>query len=267
MAESTVLLEIKEAVATITLNRPQSLNAYTIELADALGDAIARCQDDGVRAVVVTGAGRAFCAGADLRDLTRTLADRGDKAAPEVVGQLAARIHARVIFPLRRLRMPVIAAVNGAAAGAGVGLALACDLRIAAEEARFVLAFGGVGLTMDSGTSYFLPRLVGHARAAELYLLNEPLDAQRALSLGLVSAVAPLAELPTRAHELALRLANGPTYAFARTKDLLEATWSGTLQQQLAAETQAIADAAGTADFREGVRAFLERRPPSFRGQ
>lgn len=147
-----------------------------------------------------------------------------------------------------------------------MGLALACDFRIAAADARFVLAFGGIGLTMDSGTSYLLPRLVGHARAAELYLLNEPVDAQRALSLGLVSAVAPLADLPARTRDLALKLAGGPTYAFARTKDLLETTWSATLQEQLAAETQAITDTAGTADFLEGVRAFSERRPPSFRG-
>ncbi|MBM3945887.1 MAG: enoyl-CoA hydratase [SAR202 cluster bacterium] len=267
MPDPTVLLDVRDAVATITLNRPQALNSYTLEMADALGDAIARCKDDAVRAVVVTGAGRAFCAGADLREVTRTVAERGEKAATEAVNQLATRIHAMVILPLRRLRKPTIAMVNGAAAGAGAGLALACDLRIASEEARFVLAFSGVGLAMDSGTSYFLPRLIGSGRSAELHFLNEPIDAARALALGLVNAVAPSSELAAKASELAKRLAVGPTAAFARTKDLLETTWTATLQQQLSAETQAITDTAGTADFFEGVGAFSERRIATFRGR
>ncbi|MSQ11282.1 MAG: enoyl-CoA hydratase [Dehalococcoidia bacterium] len=267
MPEPLVLFEREDGVATITLNRAHALNAYTLDLAAALGDAIERCQDSSVRAVVVTGAGRAFCAGADIKELLKAMEEGGPEGGARYVTQLVRDLHRSVLLPLRRMPKPVIAAVNGAAAGAGFGLALACDLRIAADEARFVMAFAGLALAADSGATHFLPRLIGAPRAAELYLLNEPLDARRAQQLGIVNTVVTLAELPAKAAEMARKLASGPTLAFARTKALLEGTWTASLEQQLAAEAQAVSETASSADFQEGVQAFTQRRAPSFRGR
>jgi 2-(1,2-epoxy-1,2-dihydrophenyl)acetyl-CoA isomerase len=266
MAEAHVLLQIDGRVATITLNRPQALNAIIPPMMDQFQEALERSQGAGVRAVVVTGAGRAFCAGADVKSFAAAMA-QDPKAMPGFVQGLAAGLHRKIILPLRRFPAPVLAAVNGPAAGAGLSLALACDLRIAAEEARLTMAYSGIGATADGGSSYYLPRLIGQARAMELYLLNPQLPARWALELGLVTEVVPQADLAARARELAMGLAQGPTWAYRRVKALMDATWNATLEEQLEREADAIGEAAATGDMAEGIRAFVDKRAPQFSGR
>jgi 2-(1,2-epoxy-1,2-dihydrophenyl)acetyl-CoA isomerase len=260
--EPTALLTIQDSIATITLNRPQALNAVTTDMVERVGKALERCRAEDIRAVVITGAGRAFCAGADLRGMA---GEREPSRSP-VMG-LAQLIHTRIITGIRNLPKPVVGMVNGAAAGAGLGIALACDLRVASEDARFIMAFGGIGGSADSGTTYFLPRLIGPARTAELHFLNEPLPAQRALEWGLVNRVYSPTELAGKTQELAKRLAAGPTAAYGRLKRLLNATWGHGLEEHLQDEAEAIAASGATEDWAEGVRAFVEKRPPVFRGR
>ncbi|MBI4233866.1 MAG: enoyl-CoA hydratase/isomerase family protein [Chloroflexi bacterium] len=267
MPEEPVLLDVQDGVATITLNRPQSYNSISDAMMDTLAQALGECQRDAVRAVVLAGAGRGFCSGADLREFTQALRERGAREFAEYLGETAGNLHRRVILPIRRLLKPVLAAVNGVAAGAGFSLALACDLRVASQDARFVLAYSNIGASPDGGSSFALPRLVGQARAMELYLLNETLDAARARELGLVALVVPQAELAARSAELARRLASGPTLAYGRAKALFDRSWTATLETQLELEANAIAACAVTADFAEGILAFSEKRTPVFKGR
>ena len=254
-------------VAAITLNRPEARNALSPEMMDDLADALERSGNTGVRAVLITGSGGAFCAGADVRGFTQAL----EKGPAEISAHLedqAGKLHRQVILKIRQLPKPVIAAVDGVAAGAGVGLALACDLRIASESARFVLAYSNIGATADGGSTYFLPRLVGPGRTMELYLLNEPVGAQRALELGLVNRVVAAEDLQEESKELARRLASGPTAAYGRAKALIDRLGpSKRLESQLDEETKAIAEITQTHDFQEGIRAFVEKRPPQFQGR
>ena len=256
---ASVRLERDEPVGWIVLDRPESLNAFDEPTLRELGDALDACHDESVRVVVVTGSGRAFSAGGDVRRFAASLG--GDPAG--YVRELASLMHERTILPLRRLPKPVIASINGTAAGGGLSLALACDLRIAAEEARLTMAYSAIGLAADGGSSYTLPRLVGWARAAELLLFSEPIDARRALELGLVTRVVPAAELRGATAEWAERLAARPAGSLAEIKALLEQSPGSSLEEQLAAEVDAMARRAGTDDYRQAVEAFVTKRPPT----
>jgi 2-(1,2-epoxy-1,2-dihydrophenyl)acetyl-CoA isomerase len=258
--EGSLRYEVADAIATITLDRPDALNALTVGLKEELLAAFRSvARDRAVRAVVLTGAGRAFCAGQDLKERLQP------DAAPLAV-ELRERYNP-VILAMRSLDQPIVGAVNGVAAGAGASLAFACDIRIAAEGASFVLAFGRIGLVPDSGATWFLPRLVGPAKAAELALAGESLSAVDAERFGLVARVVAADELAAEARSLALRLAALAPRALASTKQALERSWSVGLEDALEEEAwrQGIAGAAG--DHAEGLAAFLEKRPPRFTGE
>ena len=259
-AYSALRYDVTDAIATITLDRPDALNALTVPLkTDLLAAFRAVGRDRGVRAVVLTGAGRAFCAGQDLKERFQP------DAAP-----LAVEVRERynpIIVAMRRLDQPIVGAINGVAAGAGASLAFACDIRIAAEGASFVLAFGRIGLVPDSGATWFLPRLVGPAKAAELALLGESLSAAEAERFGLVARVVPAEQLATEARAVATRLAALAPRALASTKRALERSWSVDLEAALEDEAYRQGIAGGTADHAEGLAAFLEKRPPRFTGE
>jgi 2-(1,2-epoxy-1,2-dihydrophenyl)acetyl-CoA isomerase len=253
-------IAVDGAVATITLDRPDALNALTIPVKVALLEAFRSIGEDrSIRAVILTGAGRAFCAGQDL-------AEREDPDAPPLDVELRERYNP-IVRAIRTLDQPVIAAVNGVAAGAGASLAFACDLRIAAADARFVLAFGRIGLVPDSGATWFLPRLVGAARAAEIALVGDPIDADEALRIGLVNRVVPADSLVAEAQAMAERLAAGAPRANAMTKHSLQRSWSIDLDDALEGEARLQGEAGATADHAEGLAAFREKRPPRFTGE
>jgi 2-(1,2-epoxy-1,2-dihydrophenyl)acetyl-CoA isomerase len=253
-----LLQTVDDGVLTLTLNRPEVLNAITPGLLDEVAGALGEAASGGtVRAVIITGAGRGFCSGQDLR-----AAAAGDGLD---VGAVLRDHYAPAIRAIRSMDQPVIAAVNGVAAGAGFSLALACDLRIAADSATFVQAFVRIGLIPDLASTYFLPRLVGPARAAELTMLGETVDSSRALQLGIVNRVVPDAELGDVSHELAARLARGPR-SIALTKHALDVSGQNDLEAQLAVEERLQTEATTTADFLEGISAFLEKRPATFTG-
>jgi len=257
MTYETILYESAEGVATITLNRPQQLNAVNRQLAQEWGMALAEAdRDERVRAVLITGAGRGFCVGQDLSTLKEGMTG----------GQILREMYNPILLALRRLPKPVVAAVNGAAVGAGMNLALACDLRLAAENASFGQVFARIGALPDSGAFFFLPRMVGLARAAELFFNAEIIDARRAHEFGLVNAVHPAEELMPKALEYARRLAAGPTQVYARIKAGLNEAFGFTLQQALEFEANGQEATMATADFQEGVAAFLEKRAATFTG-
>jgi len=256
----TVRWERDGAVATITLNRPQARNALTVEMKNSLLAALGRAAaDPAVRAVIITGAGDAFCAGQDLREHGELLA----------AGQTldTVRLHYNpIITAVMTMPKPVIAAVNGSAAGAGASLALACDLRVAARGASLLMAFARVGLGPDSGASWTLPRLTGTARAAELLMLAEPVPADQALAAGLVTSVVDDDKLAGAAGALAARLATGPTAAYAAIKTALVFAASHGLAESLEKEAQLQEDLGRTADHRAATSAFLRKERPSFEG-
>jgi 2-(1,2-epoxy-1,2-dihydrophenyl)acetyl-CoA isomerase len=259
-AYTVVRFEVADAIATITLDRPDALNALTVPLKTellAVFRAVAR--DRTVRAVVLTGAGRAFCAGQDLKERLEP------DAAPLAV-ELRERYNP-IIAAMRGLDQPIVGAINGVAAGAGAALAFACDIRLAAEGASFLLAFGRIGLVPDSGSTWFLPRLVGPGKAAELALLGEPLSAVEAERFGLVARVVPAATLAVEARATAARLAGLAPVALALTKRALERSWSVDLDAALEDEAYRQGIAGATADHGEGIAAFLEKRPPRFTGE
>jgi 2-(1,2-epoxy-1,2-dihydrophenyl)acetyl-CoA isomerase len=245
------------AVLTITLNRPDVLNAFNSDMHRGLAAALKDARDGGVRAVVLTGAGRGFCVGQDLTEFREAPGDIGSR--------LRGNYHPN-IRAIRALEKPVIAAVNGAAAGAGMSLACACDLRVAADSATFVPAFINIGLIPDSGGSYFVTRLLGPARAFEWLASGRRLTAAEAHAWGLVSEVVETDALAARAAELAAQLADLPTRGVGMTKRLLDHAVTASLDEQLEREAQLQAAATQTEDFKEGVAAFLEKRPPKFRG-
>jgi 2-(1,2-epoxy-1,2-dihydrophenyl)acetyl-CoA isomerase len=257
----TIRYDVAGAVATITLDRPDALNALTVELKVALRDAVERAAaDDGVRAVVLTGAGRAFCVGQDLREHADSLA-AGDTDLETV------RAHYNpIVTALAELPKPVVAAVNGMAAGAGASLAFACDFRIAADNARILMAFTGIGLGPDTGASWTLQRLVGYGRATALLMLSEPVSAEQALEMGLVNAVVPAADVAAAAAELAGRLAAGPTVAYAGVKRALAVAATSDLATALETEADVQAACGRTADHRNATEAFLDKRQPAFQG-
>ena len=261
-SDDTVLWDREGAVATITLNRPRARNALTAEMKDALLAALGQAAaEPAVRAVVLTGAGEAFCAGQDLREHAEVL------ASGEAPTGTVRRHYNPIIATLATMPKPVIAAVNGSAAGAGAALALACDFRIAAQRASLLMAFARVGLAADSGASWTLQRLAGAARAAELLMLAEPLGAEGARAAGLFTEVVPDDEVGPRAAEWARRLAAGPTAAYAGIKAQLLYSATHGLADSLENEARVQAELGGTADHREATTAFANREKPVFGGR
>ncbi|HEX5939052.1 MAG TPA: enoyl-CoA hydratase [Dehalococcoidia bacterium] len=265
---ATVLLDLDQGVATLTLNRPDVLNSLTEEMLDALAARLDDCGgDDTVRAVVVTGAGRAFCAGQDLDSIKDQY---GDGRRPDFKNLLRDHHH-QVVERIVNLPKPVIAAINGVAAGAGMSFACACDLRVAADSARFTTAFTKIGLIPDGGLAYTLPRLVGFGRAVELVLLSEMIPADEALRIGLVNRVVPADELPVAARQVATQLAAGPTAAYGYAKQMLKEAMLPSQQPVLAdllrLEAEYQAKAGNTEDHARAVQAFLNKEQATFSGR
>jgi 2-(1,2-epoxy-1,2-dihydrophenyl)acetyl-CoA isomerase len=255
---SEVEVSREGAVLTITLNRPDVLNAINQAVHEGLHGALKQARAQDVRAVVLTGAGRGFCVGQDLTEF---------REAPTDIGERLRGSYHPTIQAIRGLEKPVIAAVNGVAAGAGLSLACACDVRIAADEAAFIPAFIGIGLVPDSGGTLFIQRLLGTPRAFDWMTTNRKLAADEALEWGLVNEVLETGRLAAHAAEVAARLAELPTRAIGMTKRLFDHAATATLEEQLELESQLQAAATKTEDFREGVAAFLEKRQPTFTGR
>jgi 2-(1,2-epoxy-1,2-dihydrophenyl)acetyl-CoA isomerase len=262
MDETPILVEQKAGYRVITLNRPQRLNAFTEAMHQSLKRALDEAEGDaGCRALLITGAGRGFCAGQDLND---RLSKTGE--TPVLGGALEAYYNP-LVRKLRALPFPVVAAVNGVAAGAGANIALACDIVLAAKSASFVQAFAKIGLVPDSGGTWFLPRLIGPARARALALTGEPLPAETAETWGLIWKTFPDLELMAEAHNLCTHFASAPTLGLALIKRALDASWENDLDAQLDLEREFQREASLTPDYAEGVRAFLEKRTPVFTGR
>jgi 2-(1,2-epoxy-1,2-dihydrophenyl)acetyl-CoA isomerase len=252
---------VTDEVATITLNRPEALNSLTVAMKVALLAVLQQARvDDNVRAVVLTGAGRGFCVGQDLKEHQAGL-EAGDTALSTVTQHYNPIIEAIASLP-----NPGIAAVNGPAAGAGASLAFACDIRIAADDASFLMAFARVGLGPDSGSSWTLQRLVGAGRATAMLMLAEPVAAPQALEMGLVSAVVPAADLQSIVDALATKLAAGPTTAYGAIKDTIAYAAAHSLSESLMREAEAQSRCGATADHANAVAAFLAKQPPAFTG-
>ena len=265
--ENRVVLERKGSLAVIRLNRPEARNALSPGMVSELGSAIESCRARDVRAVLLTGTNGAFCAGADVREFAAQLESGGPEALSDHLRELADALHRDVVIAIRKLDKPVVAAVNGVAAGAGFSLALACDLRVASSDARFLLAYANIGCTADGGSTFMLPRIVGQGRAMDIYLARQPIGAEYALELGLVSQVFDASHFERHAMETADRLAQGPTQAYGRVKALFDGSWESDLATQLDAETDAIANIGLTGDFQEGIRAFSQKRQAWFQGR
>ncbi|MBI1846985.1 MAG: enoyl-CoA hydratase/isomerase family protein [Candidatus Rokubacteria bacterium] len=264
MTYKCLLYEVKDGVATLTLNRPDRLNALGDTLREDLHDAITRTSGDPeVRVMVVTGAGKGFCSGGDVKAMD----DARERGAPRPLGEKIAPGRDRTLLALREAPQPIIAAVNGAAAGAGMNLALGCDLRIASSAAKFAQAFVKRGLHPDWGGTYFLPRLVGMAKACELIFTGDVIDAAEALRLGLVSQVVAPEDLMATAYALARKIAAGPPVAIRLAKRSLYHNADSDLRTALEVETFAQNLCFDTEDAREGIRAFVEKRPAVFRGR
>lgn len=253
-----VILEIKGAVAVITLNRPDKLNSFNREMALLLQTILDECKSDAIRCVYITGAGKAFCAGQDLAEVT-------DPEGPGVAKILAEHFNP-VILRIRQLDKPVVAAVNGVAAGAGANIALCCDVVVAASSATFIQAFSKIGLVPDSGGTFFLPRLIGFQKASSLMMLGEKVNAAEAERIGMIYKIYPDETFTPDSHALAETLALMPTKGLAYTKQLLNESLDSSLSQQLKKEDIYQQKAAHTADFKEGVAAFTEKRKPHFTG-
>jgi 2-(1,2-epoxy-1,2-dihydrophenyl)acetyl-CoA isomerase len=261
--EQQLIETISEGVAMLTLNRPERLNALSTPIMEGLLEALPRlAQDIGVGVIVLTGAGRAFCAGGDVKSMAEGSAQR---SVGEAVNHLRGRMEVSSL--LHEIPKPTIAMVNGPAAGAGMSLALACDLRIAAQSARFVTAFANIGFSGDFGGSYFLSKLVGTGKARELYYTADPLDAAQALSLGVVNRVVVDGDLVEVTMTLARKLARGPRIALGLMKQNFNAAESGTLAQLLDLEAQRQIETGRTEDHKEAARAFVEKRAPAFTGR
>ena len=256
----TILRASTDGVLTLTLNRPDALNSFTVEMKEALLAALKdAARDKDVRVIVLTGAGRAFSAGQDLKE-------RQGPGVADLGTELRTRYNP-IILAMRRLEKPIIGAVNGVAAGAGISVALACDIVIAAQNATFIEAFTRVGLVPDTGSTWFLPRLVGPARAAEMMLTADPVDATAAERIGLINRVVPADQLMVEAMALASRLAKSAPIALALTKRAMNRAGDMTLDQALDYEAQLQSVAGRSADHKEGVAAFVEKRPAAFKGE
>lgn len=257
----SILLKIENKVATITLNRPEVFNSINREMAFLFQDTLDACQkNDEVRAIVITGSGKAFGAGQDLKEVTDPDLNPGFK-------KILDEHYNPIITRIRNINKPVIAAVNGVAAGAAANIALACDIVVANEHANFIQAFSLIGLIPDSGGTFFLPRLIGFQKATALAMLGDKISAEEAERLGMIYKVIPSENFDDEAQKLALKLANMPTKALGMIKELLNKSMTNTLEEQLALESKLQIEAAQTEDYAEGVAAFIAKRKPEFKGR
>jgi 2-(1,2-epoxy-1,2-dihydrophenyl)acetyl-CoA isomerase len=262
MDENPILVEKRSGYCVITLNRPARLNAFTEAMHQALRAALAGIERDvDCRALLITGAGRGFCTGQDLND---RLSQAGETV---VLGGALEAYYNPLVRKLRALPLPVVAAVNGVAAGAGCNIALACDIVLAARSATFVQSFARIGLVPDSGGTWILPRLIGPARARALAMTAEPLPAETAATWGMIWKAVDDTALMAEAESLCAKFAAAPTLALALIKHALDVTWDNDLEAQLELERQLQREASLAPDYAEGVRAFMEKRPPKFRGR
>ncbi len=263
MSYETLLYEVKDGIATITINRPDSFNALNTQMAEDLNNVIIDCEiDDAVRAVVITGQGKVFCSGGDVKSMHESL--EGD--TQRFFKHLVLPFHA-FVSGVARLEKPVLGAINGVAAGAGFSMVMCCDMAIASDQARFTVAYTRIGVVPDGGSTYFLSRLLGARRALELIYTNRFLNAEEALQLGIVSRVVPEAEFPAAVAALARELADGPTVALGKAKRLVYMGLEESLETQLETERALISSITKTEDAIEGVKAFVEKRQPKFKGR
>jgi 2-(1,2-epoxy-1,2-dihydrophenyl)acetyl-CoA isomerase len=273
VSESHLIEKIENGIAVLTMNRPESLNAMSGEMMGSLMEAIPRLyHDPDVGVIVLTGAGRGFCAGGDVKGMANTnqqaSAPKGDNRPPSLEERANSLRHSMEISRfLHQGPKPTIAMMRGPAAGAGLSMALACDIRMAAENIKLTTAFANVGFSGDFGGSYFLPRIVGTAKARELYFTADVIDAEEALRLGIVNHIVPDDELETRTMELATRIANGPRVAFEYMKKTLNASETGSLETVFDMEAWNMTRTAFTEDHREAAMAFVEKRKPVFKGR
>jgi 2-(1,2-epoxy-1,2-dihydrophenyl)acetyl-CoA isomerase len=264
MKLETVLYSLENSIATIQMNRPDALNALSLQLGKDLAAAVRQAVADDARAVILTGSGRAFCSGGDLREMRAMGESEGSIEA--FLDEPLKALH-EVIALIRETPIPFIAAVNGVCAGAGTNFALACDMVLASDDASFNEAFVRIGLSPDCGGSFFLPHAVGEKLAAEMLMTGSTVSAQRAAEIGMINRVVPLPELMSEANSLAGKLAAGPTAAIARVKKMLNANFSNDLTAQLKLEADCQVESGQSPDFKEGVSAFFEKRAPRFTGK
>ena len=257
---NSILLKIENNVALITLNRPDVFNSFNREMAFSLQKTLDDCNlDTNVRAIVITGNGKAFCAGQDLKEVTDPELNPGFR-------KILEEHYNPIIQKIRTIEKPIIAAVNGVAAGAGANIALACDIVVATENASFIQAFSKIGLIPDSGGTFFLPRLIGFHRASALMMLGNKVTAQEAMQMGMIFKIYPLGFFEEEVQSLASTLAQMPTKALGLTKRLLNQSMTNNLEQQLALESNLQIEASSSNDYKEGVTAFIEKRKPEFKG-
>lgn len=260
MSNNSILLKIENKIAYITLNRPEVFNSFNREMAFLLHDTLDACENNhDVRAIVLTGNGKAFCAGQDLKEVTDPELNPGFK-------KILEEHYNPIITRIRKIKKPIVAAVNGVAAGAGANIALACDIVVAHEKVSFIQAFSLIGLVPDSGGTFFLPRLIGFQKALAIAMLGDKISAEEAEKMGMIYKMIPLGDFEEDVNKLALKLANMPTKALGMIKELFNQSMTNDLEAQLAFESKLQIEAAQSEDYAEGVAAFIEKRKPNFKG-